>query len=170
MDRPHINEYFIAMAHIVSSRGTCVRRKVGCILTDKNNFVLSTGYNGRPKGMAHCRDEPCSGANAKSGNDLDKCEAIHAEANALLQCKDAYSIETCYITSFPCIHCLKLLMNTSCRKIVFKDYYIDRANTKILRQKWMNSASGLTIRHNYRVSNIQGQIFRYDGKLWRPYK
>ena len=161
MDRPNINEYFIAIAHIVSSRGTCVRRKVGCVLTDKNNFILSTGYNGRPKGMAHCIDEPCNGAESKSGKDLDKCEAIHAEANALLQCRNTYEIETCYSTSFPCIHCLKLLMNTSCKVIIFSEYYIDNANTKILRKKWGDSAAYDTIRNSIFIPEIQSQVFRY---------
>ena len=66
------------MALLVSERGTCVRRKVGCILVNKKNHVLATGYNGNPSGFSHCLDNPCKGANSTSGKDLDKCEAIHA--------------------------------------------------------------------------------------------
>ena len=80
--------YFLRMALLVSERGTCVRRKVGCILVNKKNHVLATGYNGNPSGFSHCLDNPCKGANSTSGKDLDKCEAIHAEQNTLLQCKD----------------------------------------------------------------------------------
>ena len=70
----------------------------------------ATGYNGNPSGFTHCIDEPCEGSTSKSGTDLDKCQAIHAEQNALLQCKDVYSIDRVYTTLEPCIHCIKLLL------------------------------------------------------------
>ena len=123
--------YFLRMALLVSERGTCVRRKVGCILVNKKNHVLATGYNGNPSGFSHCLDNPCEGANSTSGKDLDKCEAIHAEQNALLQCKDVYDINTVYCTVSPCIHCVKLLLNTSTKKIVFGEKYIQKDAEKL---------------------------------------
>jgi len=65
----------------------------------------------------------CSGAEAPSGQSLDACQAIHAEQNALLQCRDVYAIDTAYVTASPCVTCCKLLLNTSCRRIVFKEAY-----------------------------------------------
>ena len=127
--------YFLRMALLVSERGTCVRRKVGCILVNKKNHVLATGYNGNPSGFSHCLDNPCEGANSKSGKDLDKCEAIHAEQNALLQCKDIYDIHTVYCTVSPCIHCVKLLLNTSAKNIVFGEKYIQKDAERL----WMMS-------------------------------
>ena len=124
--RQPVDFYFLRMALLVSERGTCVRRKAGCILVNKKNHVLATGYNGNPSGFSHCLDNPCKGANSKSGKDLDKCEAIHAEQNALLQCKDVYDIDTVYCTVSPCIHCVKLLLNTSAKKIVFGEKYIQK--------------------------------------------
>jgi len=121
--RPSRTQYFCEMVKVVASRGSCRRRKVGCILIDKHHFVLSTGYNGRPSGFDNCLDHPCEGADAKSGQDLDKCEAIHAEANALLQCPDTNRVYKAYCTTAPCIHCVKLLLNTSCEEIVFIDTY-----------------------------------------------
>ena len=123
--------YFLRMALLVSERGTCVRRKVGCILVNKKNHVLATGYNGNPSGFSHCLDKPCKGANSTSGKDLDKCEAIHAEQNALLQCKDVYDIDTVYCTVSPCIHCVKLLLNTSAKKIVFGEKYIQKDSERL---------------------------------------
>jgi len=123
--------YFLRMALLVSERGTCVRRKVGCILVNKKNHVLATGYNGNPSGFSHCLDNPCEGANSTSGKDLDKCEAIHAEQNALLQCKDVYDIDTVYCTVSPCIHCVKLLLNTSAKKIVFGEKYIQKDSERL---------------------------------------
>jgi dCMP deaminase len=64
-----------------------------------------------------------AGASAASGQSLDACEAIHAEQNALLQCRDAWDIDTCYVSASPCVTCTKLLLNTSCRRIVFREVY-----------------------------------------------
>lgn len=65
----------------------------------------------------------CPGALSPSGSNLDGCHAIHAEQNALLQCKDVYSIESCYVTAMPCMTCTKLFLNTSCKSIFYRDEY-----------------------------------------------
>jgi dCMP deaminase len=120
------------MARLVSSRGACVRRKTGCVLVDRNNHVLATGYNGRATGVRNCLDLPCHGEHTISGIALDDCEAIHAEANALLQCTDVNTIVTAYCTDSPCIHCVKLLMNTSCGRIMFLEPYSHDRKSKEL--------------------------------------
>ena len=106
---------------------------------NERRHVLSTGYNGVAAGQKHC-NEPiqvkhlltedttehpyaCSGASALSGMNLEGCEAIHAEQNALLQCRDVWEIHTTYVTHSPCIHCVKLLLATSCRRVVFVERY-----------------------------------------------
>jgi len=121
--RPSRDVYFLKMAALVSSRATCQRRAVGCVLVDSHNHVLSTGYNGVPQGIAHCWDVPCAGVNAPSGKSLEKCMATHAEQNALLQCKNTNEIGTVYCTHEPCIHCAKLLMNTGASRVVFANPY-----------------------------------------------
>ena len=131
--------YFLKMAHLVSERATCTRRKVGSILINSKSHVISTGYNGVSTGQEHCIDKPCKGANYKSGEGLDKCEAIHAEQNALLQCKDVFDIDTVFCTLSPCIHCLKLLLNTSAKHIIFSEKYVD---ADILGDYWMKHAMG----------------------------
>lgn len=65
----------------------------------------------------------CSGASAPSGQNLDACQAIHAEQNAMLQCRDVYAIHTAYVTTSPCMTCVKLLLNTTCERIVFVEEY-----------------------------------------------
>ena len=121
--RMDVDEYFIKMARLVSYRGSCIRRQVGCVLVNSLNHVIATGYNGRARGVTNCLDSPCKGSRSSSGLDLEGCEAIHAEANALLQCKNVEEIKTAYCTTAPCIHCVKLLSNTSCERIVFQDTY-----------------------------------------------
>ncbi len=122
-NRISVDDYFMTMVEVVSLRGSCVRRKTGAIAVNELNHILSTGYNGRPMGFVECVDSPCEGAYAPSGSDLHKCEAVHAEQNALLQCPDVLSIDTMYCTTQPCIHCMKLICNTSCKRVVFKDEY-----------------------------------------------
>jgi dCMP deaminase len=87
------------------------------------NHCIATGYNGVPSGFEHCVDTPCPGARSESGKDLDLCEATHAEANSLIQCKNVFEISTAYCTDSPCRHCVKLLLNTSCVRVVFSRLY-----------------------------------------------
>ena len=84
-------------------------------LTGKGNFQCV--------GFEPSHPHACPGADSPSGTNLDACQAIHAEQNALLQCKDVYSIHTCYVTASPCVTCTKLLLNTGCQRIVFVEEY-----------------------------------------------
>jgi dCMP deaminase len=122
-NRPTRDELFTAIARLLASRSTCARRQVGCVLADKAGHVLATGYNGPAAGLPHCTEAPCAGAEIATGVGLEVCEAVHAEQNALLQCQDVYSIDTCYVTCSPCLHCAKMLLNTSTRRIAFLDRY-----------------------------------------------
>jgi dCMP deaminase len=133
MSRPDKDTYFLQMAKLVSTRATCLRRAVGAIAVSARGHVLATGYNGVPSGFPHCNQHDpfhetgyphaCAGANAASGTALDTCNALHAEQSLLLQCKDVYEIDTVYCTTEPCVTCTKLLMNTSCRRVLFIDAY-----------------------------------------------
>lgn len=121
--RPEIDHYMMGMAVLASSRATCARRSVGCVLTNGLNHVVATGYNGVPRGMVHCTDHPCLGAGSPSGTNLEGCMANHAEQNALLQCRNVEEVVKCYSTTAPCITCTKLLLNTGCKEIVFLEQY-----------------------------------------------
>jgi dCMP deaminase len=110
---------FLEMAKSVTRLSTCARRSVGCVLVDSRARVLATGYNGVAAGMPHCSEgHRCAAADAPSGTRLDACEAIHAEANALLQCRAIDLINVAYVTTPPCVACTKLLLNTGCSRIV----------------------------------------------------
>ena len=122
-DRPSTDLYEMMQSLIVSSRAGCQRRRVGCVLVNELNHVLATGYNGPARGRPPCSHETCLGLSAKSGTNLDGCMAIHAEQNALLQCRNVQEIHTAYVTAAPCVTCTKLLLNTSCQRIVFLTPY-----------------------------------------------
>lgn len=134
-DRPSWDEYFLRQAYDISSRGGCKRRRVGAILVDINNNPIGQGYNGRASGLPNCnsyrvlengeREYPCAcaGANSPSGTNLDSCEAIHAEWNALIRCRAPMEIHTCYVTTSCCTKCVDILLATTCRRIVFLEHY-----------------------------------------------
>jgi dCMP deaminase len=128
MSRISQDDYFMGIAHMVARRSTCVRRQVGCVALNNSYHIVATGYNGAPRGLSHCTDKPCSGAELPSGQGLDKCQAVHAEANALLQTSNILQVAVIYCTTKPCIHCIKMIMNTTCTELVYdQDYPLDLA-------------------------------------------
>ena len=138
------HDYFLKMAELVARRSTCSRRSVGCVLTNEHGHVIGTGYNGVPRNMPHCIDQPCAGACAKSGTDLDACQAVHAEINALLQCGDVEAINTIYLTCSPCVQCCKALMNTGAKLLVFSSEYKGWADG--LDQLWKQAGKQALLR------------------------
>jgi dCMP deaminase len=123
MTRPTEYTYFMQIAEATKARSTCARRAVGCILVNSRKHIIGTGYNGVPAGFPHCIDHPCEGARAPSGTALDKCDAVHAEINALIQCANCDDIDTVYCTTSPCRSCVLALLNTSAKRIIFKEEY-----------------------------------------------
>lgn len=110
----------LKMARTMSELSTCARRSVGCILTDSSYRIIGSGYNGVPSGVDHCIDKPCRFHDHVHGS---SCFATHAETNAIAQCQNISAIHTVFTTSFPCIECFKLIMNTGCKRIVFERDY-----------------------------------------------
>jgi len=138
MDRPSNDEYFMSMAELVAQRSTCVRRRVGAVIV-KDKHILSTGYNGSPKGTRHCEDLGCIRVqlNIPSGTRHELCRGVHAEQNAVAQAayfgvsvKDA----TIYTTTFPCSMCTKILINAGLSEVVYKVGYMDDLSKELLAE------------------------------------
>jgi len=123
VDRLSRDEYFLEIATTVAKRGTCPRRKVGCVLVDSNNHIVATGYNGVARKFPHCIDQPCEGANYPSGEGLDKCEAIHAELNAFLQLRSNDTSLSMYTTTTPCKGCARVICNSHVKRVVSTSQY-----------------------------------------------
>ncbi|MDR0523952.1 MAG: cytidine/deoxycytidylate deaminase family protein [Candidatus Methanoplasma sp.] len=138
MDRPSNDQYFMDMAELVSSRSTCVRRKVGAVIV-KDKHILSTGYNGSPKGTRHCEELGCirEQLNIPSGTRHELCRGVHAEQNAVAQA--AYfgvSVNgaTIYTTTFPCSMCSKILINSGISEVVYRTGYMDDLSRDLLAE------------------------------------
>ena len=79
---------YLNVAEVFAYRSTCIKRKYGAVIV-KNDVVVSTGYNGSPRGYDNCCDIgtcPRMERNMHQGEGYDICRAIHAEQNALLNC------------------------------------------------------------------------------------
>ena len=122
------HEYFMSVAHLISRRATCTRAHIGAVVVRDHN-ILSTGYNGAPSGLPHCNDINCRiyRSTHPDGTVEENCvNTIHAEINAIVQAaKNGVSIRDAdiYITSSPCIHCLKVLINVGIKTISYDNPY-----------------------------------------------
>mgnify|MGYP002619463767 FL=1 len=86
MERVSKHNYYLDIAQTVAERSTCLRRSFGAVIV-KNDVIISTGYNGAPRGRANCIDlNYCirQQRNVPRGTQYELCRAIHAEANAII--------------------------------------------------------------------------------------
>jgi dCMP deaminase len=146
MERPSWDEYFMGIARLTSERSTCLRRKVGAVIV-QDKQIVATGYNGAPKGIAHC-DEKGGCLREKlgvpSGERHELCRALHAEQNAIIQAATSgQSIEgaTIYITHQPCVICAKMIINAGIRKIIVEEGYPDDFAVEILDEAGLKIVS-----------------------------
>ncbi|KKM80779.1 hypothetical protein LCGC14_1336440 [marine sediment metagenome] len=120
------DEYFMKIAEVVSLRSTCIKRSVGAILV-KDSHIISTGFNGTPAGFKHCTKETCVRQNLKSGEKPELCRGVHSEINCIVQAAiHGTSIKgdtILYSTTFPCMSCLKLIINAGIKRLVYKEGY-----------------------------------------------
>ena len=125
--RPSWDLYFMNIAKVVASRSNCVKRHVAAVIV-KDRRIISTGYNGTPRGIRNCNEGGCPRCNsfADSGTKLEECVCSHGEENAIVQAsyhgisiKDA----TIYSTFSPCLMCTKMIINSGMREVVYNSAY-----------------------------------------------
>lgn len=139
MERPTWDQYFMEMAELTAKRSTCMRRSVGAVIV-KDNRAIATGYNGAPRGIAHCEERGgClrQQLGVPSGQRHEICMALHAEQNAIIQAAAmGHSIEggTIYVTHQPCAICAKMIINSGIKRIVIKEGYPDELAASIIAE------------------------------------
>lgn len=137
--RPSWDEYFMNIADVVASRSNCVKRKVAALIV-KDRRIISTGYNGTPRGAKNCSDGGCPRCNSfgESGKHLEECYCSHAEENAIVQASyHGISVKdsTIYSTFCPCLLCTKMIINAGIKKVVFNaDYPLNESSKKLFKQ------------------------------------
>jgi dCMP deaminase len=142
--RPKRHEHFLNRARVVAEMSTCLRRKVGAIIINKDGVELSSGYSGAPRNTKHCSDlGSCLRMDLKipSGQQYELCRSVHAEQNAIINAartgasivdgvlyisseklKGAYSnrkeLEKIY---GPCIICKKEIINAGLTEVHMRE-------------------------------------------------
>lgn len=116
MPRIELDAYFMSIADLAKERGTCIRRKVGSVITIDNR-IISTGFNGSSRGSPHCDEIGCIEENGHC------IASSHSEENSIINAKRDLFGATIYTTSFPCLKCLRMIRNSGIIKIVYRDPY-----------------------------------------------
>ena len=143
--RPAWDDYFMSIARVVASRSNCVKRKVAAVVT-VDRRIISTGYNGTPRGTRNCNEGGCPRCNslAEGGTRLDECLCSHAEENAITQAAyHGVSLKgaTIYSTFLPCLQCTKMIINSGIVEVVYQsDYPLGATSNSLF------SESGIQIR------------------------
>lgn len=123
---------------MVSTRSTCLRRKVGAVLV-KDKRIISTGYNGPPSGLKHPEEVGClrEKLGVPSGERHELCRGLHAEQNAIIQAA-LHGVSTkgsvLYCTHCPCSLCVKMLINAGITKVIYKEGYPDWLAKEIAKE------------------------------------
>lgn len=136
--RPSWDAYFMQLASLASLRSNCMKRRVGCVLV-RNKRVISTGYNGTPRGLKNCNEGGCSRCNSASagGVNLGTCLCLHAEENALLESgRDRIGDEaTLYCNTCPCLTCSVKIAQVGVKEVIYNQAYsMDEQSAAILRE------------------------------------
>lgn len=134
--RPDWDTYYMDIAHVVARRGNCLRRQVAAVLVSENRIV-STGYNGTPRGLKNCFDGGCPrcAGSSPSGRGLDECRCSHAEENAIAQAAYhgiALRGATLYVTLSPCLTCARMIVSSGITEVVYEDDYSVNSGGKAL--------------------------------------
>ena len=124
------------IARQVATRSTCLRRSVGSLIV-RDKRILSTGYNGAPRGVEHCDVAGClrESLSIPSGQRQEICRGLHAEQNAIIQAAlHGVSVEgsTIYVTHQPCITCAKMIINSGVVRVVCANTYPDELARQML--------------------------------------
>lgn len=136
--RPDWESYFMTLALVAATRSTCLRRSVGAVIV-KDGQIISTGYNGAPKGTPHCAETGCLRTRLKipSGERQEMCRGSHAEMNAIAQAA-AVGVSTdgavLYCTHSPCAFCSKAIINAGIVRVVYLYEYPDELAEQLRKE------------------------------------
>ncbi len=157
MDRISKENYYLDIAQTVAERSTCMRRKYGAIIV-KNDVIISTGYNGAPRGRKNCNElQFCmrEKLGIPRGERYELCRSVHAEANAIIAApRDQMLGATLYMAcvdptnedlvanTTSCMMCKKQVINAGIAYVVVRD---SKDSFRVIDVKeWINDDDSLT--------------------------
>lgn len=162
MERVSKHNYYLDIAQTVAERSTCLRKKYGAIIV-KNDIIVSTGYNGAPRGRRNCTDlGECmrDKLNIPRGERYEMCRSVHSEANAIIaasreqmlgstlymSCVDAKTGELVCDTC-SCMMCKRMVINAGITRVIIRT---GTDNYKIVDvQSWIDEDDSLSGKFGY---------------------
>ena len=160
--RPDWTEYFLDIAKAVGRRATCLRRRYGAIIV-KDKIIISTGYNGAPRGEANCIDTGnCERErlHVPKGQNYELCVAVHAEQNAIINASRSEMLgATLYLVGLenrtggyveaaaPCSLCKRMIINAGIERVIVRDTR-DTYRTFEVDEEW--------VAHDDSIEGIKG--------------
>ncbi|MEX2581846.1 MAG: deaminase [Gemmatimonadota bacterium] len=124
VERIPLYEVYMRMAEELAKRSTCVRARVGTVITDAAlSNVLGIGYNGNASGLPNRCDS------AEPG----RCGCIHSEMNALVKAPGAVRDKVVFVTMSPCTMCAKLIIQSGVSHVFFRSAYREPVGLDVLR-------------------------------------
>lgn len=127
---------FGEIAKILALRSTCLRRKNGSVLV-KNGRIIGTGYNGAPRGIAHCERCVRNERGIESGKFQELCRGAHSELNAIINAALGNSSPEgaiMFTLSSPCCYCAKAIVNAQITEVLYLEEYHDKLAKEILSE------------------------------------
>ena len=161
-NRPDKVNYYLDIAETVAHRSTCLRRLFGAIIV-KNDIIISTGYNGAPRGRKNCTDiNYCmrDALNIPRGERYEMCRAVHAEANAIIAASREQILGgTLYMACIDaktgelmpgmcsCMMCKRLVINAGIEKVVVRETHTDYSVYDV--SDWIENDDSLSGKFGY---------------------
>ena len=162
MERVSKHNYYLDIAETVSERSTCLRRRFGSIIV-KNDVIVSTGYNGAPRGRLNCNEiGSCyrDSLGIPKGERYELCRSVHAEANAIIAASREQMLgATLYMCCTDpktgeiiggmnsCMMCKRQVINAGISKVVIRNTETDY--TEIFVGDWIKDDDSLSGKFGY---------------------
>ena len=162
MERVSKINYYLDIAETVSERSTCLRRRFGAIIV-KNDVIISTGYNGAPRGRKNCNDLMYCAREEMGiprGERYEMCRSVHAEANAIIAAdRDRMIGSTLYMcctdpkdgavqpNTCSCMMCKRMVINAGIERVIVRDTKDDFTIYNVA--DWIENDDSLTGKFGY---------------------
>ena len=133
------DEYFMGVAKLSAKRSKDPNTQVGCCIVNQDKRIVAVGYNGMPRG---CKDEEFPWANRQGAlQDTKYAYVVHAELNAILNATTPLAGCSLYVTLFPCNECMKAIIQSGIKEVIFEDNKYDGFDFDLASKKMQQSAN-----------------------------
>jgi dCMP deaminase len=128
--RPEWDEYFLLLAYSVALRGSCKRKRVGAVIVDQSHRIVSTGYNGAPRGQRDCLEAGCD---VREIDGRKSCvRTLHAESNAIDFARESLIGCWLYTTIAPCRNCALRIVQAGIKRVVYDEWYESQGSKEVV--------------------------------------